>query len=434
MPIYNVNTTTGYTDSAGGNTSSFPAGHELSNGLKTYYNTELLENARADLVYEQFAKKQPLPANNGRTVEWRKWDELPHASALTEGVIPSGTKMGQTVITDTIAQYGMFVPISDILDLHHVDNVLLGATEELGASAGETMDCLVRDDLIGGTNVLYADTVSSGTVTTVSSRAALKNANNRLTADVVNQAFTTLRKMKAPLINGKYVAVIPPQVAYDLRQDSAWIEAHKYASPEEIYNGEIGELHNVRFLVSTNAPLIGPAAASLTVSAYISNDAGSTATKGTASAYKATVVLDAADLDTWVGKVVTLNKAGTYATATVKGASANTIWFTADAGLSANHIVSLTGGNADGGIVYACLFMGKDAFGTIDVAGGNMQMIVKSADQVGGPLNQFSTAGYKFETNGAKILYQNRILRVECCSKYSATDTANVIGAATAAS
>ena len=52
-------------------------------------------------------------------------------------------------------------------------------------------------------------------------------------------------------------------------------------------------------------------------------------------------------------------------------------------------------------------------------------MIIKSKEQVGGPLNQFSTVGYKFETNGATILYPERVLRVMSCSSYSAIDTEN---------
>jgi hypothetical protein len=52
-------------------------------------------------------------------------------------------------------------------------------------------------------------------------------------------------------------------------------------------------------------------------------------------------------------------------------------------------------------------------------------MIVKSKEQAGGPLNQFSTVGYKFETNGATILYSERVLRVMSCSSYSAIDEAN---------
>ena len=53
-----------------------------------------------------------------------------------------------------------------------------------------------------------------------------------------------------------------------------------------------------------------------------------------------------------------------------------------------------------------------------------MEMIIKDASQIGGPLNQFSTVGYKFET-AAKILYQNRMVRVESCSAYSTVDEAN---------
>ncbi|MBQ9373535.1 MAG: hypothetical protein IJU06_01900, partial [Oscillospiraceae bacterium] len=84
------------------------------------------------------------------------------------------------------------------------------------------------------------------------------------------------------------------------------------------------------------------------------------------------------------------------------------------------------GGNAEHGpcAVYGTLFFGKDAFGVVDPEGMGMEMIIKDASQIGGPLNQFSTVGYKFES-AAKILYQNRMVRVESCSAYSGTDEAN---------
>jgi hypothetical protein len=53
-----------------------------------------------------------------------------------------------------------------------------------------------------------------------------------------------------------------------------------------------------------------------------------------------------------------------------------------------------------------------------------MEMIVKTKGQIGGPLEQFSTIGYKF-CHGAKILYQERLLRVESGSFYSDIDEAN---------
>jgi len=51
-------------------------------------------------------------------------------------------------------------------------------------------------------------------------------------------------------------------------------------------------------------------------------------------------------------------------------------------------------------------------------------MIIKDKGQVGGPLNQFSTLGYKF-SSAAKILYEDRMVRVESCGAYSAEDEAN---------
>jgi hypothetical protein len=52
-------------------------------------------------------------------------------------------------------------------------------------------------------------------------------------------------------------------------------------------------------------------------------------------------------------------------------------------------------------------------------------MIIKDKSQAGGPLDQYGTIGYKLETNGATILYPERVLRVMSCSSYSAIDEAN---------
>ena len=74
---------------------------------------------------------------------------------------------------------------------------------------------------------------------------------------------------------------------------------------------------------------------------------------------------------------------------------------------------------------YATYVFGADSFGIIDPEAGGMEMIVKSRQQAGGPLDQFSTVGYKFESNGATILYGERLLRVMSTSSYSGTDEAN---------
>ena len=344
-----VNATGNYVNAYDGTTQAFDGTNSLSGELKTFYDTELLENARVEMFYAQFAKKQKLPANHGTTVEWRKWNTFAKAGMLQEGVIPTGQKFGMSSKTGSINQYGTYAAVSDKLELRAYDDVILGATEEMGASAAETQETLIRDGLLVNTNVLYCDnvTLATGEVTGATPTACnLMEASTTVMAilspNMVAKAVTIMKKNRVPTINGKYYAVIHPSVAYDLRKSKEWIEAHKYSATSEIFNGEIGELHGCRFIENVFAPILG-------------------------GDYK--------------------NKAGT--------------------------------------LTYATYFFGKDAFGIIDPEGGALEMIVKDKGQIGGPLNQFSTIGYKFETNGATILYTERLLRVMSCSSFSAIDEAN---------
>ena len=138
-----VNGTAGYVNAGTGAVTGFDGGNTLTPELKAYYDTELLENTRTELFYAQFAKRQALPANHHGSVEWRKWNTFDRAAKLTEGVIPTGQKFGVTTVTGTIDQYGTYTSITDKLELRAYDDVILGATEEMGASAAETQEKLI---------------------------------------------------------------------------------------------------------------------------------------------------------------------------------------------------------------------------------------------------------------------------------------------------
>lgn len=256
-----VNATANMVNAYTGNTSSYTAGG-MSPTMKTFYDTELLENVRDQLIFSQLGRQQALPAHHGKTVEWRKFNTLPLMDQLTEGVIPDGKEFGITNLTVTLAQYGEYVAVSDQLELHALDDVIAGAIEEIGAAGGKTMDILTRNVLVTGTNILFADAYSGTTYqSTPSTEAALQTAlasyTCDLTPDMINKAVTNLKVGGAPAFEGnKYVAVVHPHVAYALRKHPDWMEAHKYAAPEQIFNGEIGELHGVRFIESNLAPII----------------------------------------------------------------------------------------------------------------------------------------------------------------------------------
>ena len=139
-----VNATGNYVNASTGETTAFSGANTLSAEMKDFYDTELLENARVEQLYAQFAKRQPLPVNHKGTVEWRKWNTFAPATVLTEGVIPTGQKFGVSAITGAISQYGTYTAITDRLELRAYDDVILGATEEMGASAAETQEKLPR--------------------------------------------------------------------------------------------------------------------------------------------------------------------------------------------------------------------------------------------------------------------------------------------------
>lgn len=233
----------------------------LTAEMKTFYSDYLIDVATTNLVHDQFGQKKPIPKNGGKTIEFRKYSPLTKATTpITEGVTPEGNSLTVSTITATVAQYGDWIGLSDVLILTAIDNNIVEATKLLGDQAGRTLDTVTREVLNGGTNVMYAPIVTPTGTKEVSSRASLTK-DSKLTVDVVMRAATKLRTMHAAPIDGSFVAIVHPNVAYDLKSDPRWIEAHKYAATDNLFNGEIGKIDNVRFVESTEAKIFASSGA-----------------------------------------------------------------------------------------------------------------------------------------------------------------------------
>lgn len=177
---------------------------------------------------------------------------------ITEGVTPAGNKLNVSAITATVDQYGDYIEQSDVLELTAIDNTIVEATKKLGAQAGLTLDTVVRNELVGGTNVMYAPKVTASGVTAVTTRTGL-DATSKVTIDTIFQAAALLKSMNAPKIDSSYVAIIHPFVAYDIMMEAkdsgSWVDINKYAKPDSIFEGEIGKIGGVRFVESTEAKI-----------------------------------------------------------------------------------------------------------------------------------------------------------------------------------
>lgn len=384
----------------------------MSPTLKTFYDTNLLENSRENDVFEQFGVKTSIKGNKA---EWRKFNTFaPALEPLTEGVIPNGQTFGMTMIEGEVSQHGSYVAISDRLHYEAYDDVIFGASTEMGVSAGDTKMLLCRNALGMGTHVYYAPK-SDGTE--VLYRKDIDDTCI-LTPALVKKIATTLKKNKAPKINGSYVMLIHPSQSHDLTSTQEWKEFHKYADPNPIFKGEIGELHGIRFVESTAIRVLKGADLAENSSTLLVNGAINAGAVTSITFDGGTVKANAlAGRSILVGDYKFEVVSNTTTVMTVKSV-------TTSAQIADNTVIYAGEGGKQGTAVYCALALGQGSFGIIDPEGEGMQMIIKSEEQSGGPLNQFSTIGYKF-TEGTKILYPERLIRVETGSSLADEDLAN---------
>lgn len=228
----------------------------LSAEMKTFYEKRLLDQAEPLLVHNQFGDKYPIPANNGKKIEFRKYSALPKAlTALTEGVTPAGNSLNVTTVEGTVKQYGDWIQLSDMLQMTAIDNNVVQATKLLSSQAGRTLDTVTREVLAGGTNVIYAPKVVDGAETEVLSRSTL-TPECVLTPFVVMRAAATLEAMNTPKINGSYVLIIHPYCRETLQESPGWVDVVKYKEGNNTFSGEIGKIGDVRVVTTSEAKVI----------------------------------------------------------------------------------------------------------------------------------------------------------------------------------
>lgn len=231
---------------------------QVAPGTQAFYDRNLLERAKPAEVHGRFGQKRPIAKKNGNQIKFRRYSALAAATTpLTEGVTPSGSQLSVTDITATLAQYGDYVTLSDVVDMVNQDPVITEATEVLGDQAGLTIDQVRRDVLVAGTNVAYANGV-----------AARINVNSKLTTADLDKAIRFLKNQNAKFmkegippsdgvgtgaIRKAYVAVIHPDVEFDVESLTGFKPVSDYPSQMGVMEDEIGAYKNIRFVSSTNA-------------------------------------------------------------------------------------------------------------------------------------------------------------------------------------
>ncbi|MGI6199372.1 MAG: N4-gp56 family major capsid protein [Christensenellales bacterium] len=376
----------------------------LSATMQTYYDRKLLKDMKPKLVHYELGQKRPLPKNQGKTVNFRKWTPFPPLTEpLAEGEVPNGQDLTMTSVQATIDAYGGYVRVTDMLDMTALDPVINDSVELMADQGALTIDHLTRDVIAQTTNVQYAGgVVGRGQIA----------QDNVLTTTEIRKAVRALKKARAPMFErgGKayYVAIVSPDTTYDLQNDTLWQDVSKYQMSEQILSGEIGRLFGVIFVESTEAldyrsPSLSAESRTLTVS------------KIEPSLKKISIseTVDFEHLGDIEGRKVRI--AGKIYSVSAMFTSAFLVEEEIDSQMQVGDLIAPVGEGLNGCEVAATLVLGRNAFGVVELDGGNVHTIIKPAGSGGAydPLDQVSTSAWKVNGYAATILQPTWIVRIE---------------------
>ena len=239
----------------------------LTNLNKTWYEPMLLDRAIAEYFYCNLAQPSKVPAQEGGTIDWRKFVALTAATTpLVSGQTPASLAASVTNLQATPLQYGAYIRHSDLLQLQAIDNVTAEFAEMLGEQAGLTADTLCRDLMITGGTVQYADNVGA--------RGSIL-ATSILDGEEITRAWATLKNANArgwDFLNGRFAVVLNALAWEDLVNSSQFRNAAQEAKPRSdehpFFTGDVFDYMRCRFFVTSQAPHVDDAG-DTNVDAYI---------------------------------------------------------------------------------------------------------------------------------------------------------------------
>ena len=205
---------------------------------------------RSNPLYEMIADvRSTAQTHNGASVTFDIYNNMTAATtALTEATDVTPVALGDTTVTVSLSEYGNAVETTAKLRGTSFLNVDADAANVIGYNMVDSLDQVVAAVAAGGTN----DILPTG-------RAATVNivAGDTITAEQTRTAAAKLRDKSAPgFENGNYVGMIHPNVAFDLRSQTAVTDVIAYQIRQDgqaVRNGSIGTWGGVEFIENPRA-------------------------------------------------------------------------------------------------------------------------------------------------------------------------------------
>lgn len=274
-----------------GNGSNSTAG---ANTIVHFYDRAGIKAANRMNIYGQFADSKSMPRKMGKTFKISKFLHM-YDRALNDGEFSSkgyltarsaaevSTALSNAALAEgagavnkktlskvtmeaTLARYGEMIDYTDEVDLFSEDTIQTKYREELGELANSRMEDLIQLDMLGTGTVTYSGAATSmkGISTKVSydliRKGERKLVRNRAKKNTTMVTGST--KVDTKTVAKSFYAIIGADVKSDLENltrgssyETEWVytPAHKYASAASLAEGEVGQMHETKFIEAEGA-------------------------------------------------------------------------------------------------------------------------------------------------------------------------------------
>src|SRR4030042_6118951 len=233
----------------------------LSIQMQTYYEKVFLARAMKQLVYAEGAQKSTHGKNLGKSIVFTRMTPMSNiTTAPSEGANPAVVLLAGANVSCTLAEYGNTAKISKFLSLTSIDRNNAQTIDLLGKNMGDSLDRLTGTALpVGGDTALFAN----------SKVASSLASSDTIDAADIREVVEALEINGAPTFSGGfYMGKVGPKTKTSIVKDSTWLAAKEYVDTKDLYKGEMGELYQVRILL-TGQPLSSTGSKASYVDAYL---------------------------------------------------------------------------------------------------------------------------------------------------------------------
>lgn len=179
---------------------------------QTLYRKKALDFLRKNLYFHQSGLMEKFGRHTGQTISVYRINNLSAStSALAEGTAPAEVLLASTLFTATLAQYGNWAKVTDMLEVTGRSNIMEQFSRQLGYNGALSIDTLTYNEYLSGAQPFYSNGTNSGTFA----------ANSYFTSKDLRRLSKLFRANNVPTFDdGFYSMYLHPDCEFDVTTDN----------------------------------------------------------------------------------------------------------------------------------------------------------------------------------------------------------------------